>query len=255
MRGYVSLTDNGWYQFPLARPVRAAQAPATPGRRARVVEGLNRMIGCIAVTDVVMFTPDEWVRTPADWSPNIVSGRTYDLDPGEGRHLWQACLERAAQRRRAADWVVESLERERTGKPLLIRPRLGQASFRLAVLDAYGQQCAVTHEHSLPVLEAAHIRPWHVGGAHALPNGMPLRRDLHRLFDLGYVTIGPDLRFAVSRRLRDDYANGRSYYALTARRSGYPTIPRRGRTPSFWRGTRRRSSWRDNGGGVSQRVA
>jgi len=83
----------------------------------------------------------------------------------------------------------------------------------------------VTHEHSLPVLEAAHIRPWHAGGAHAIPNGMPLRRDLHRLFDLGYVTIRPDLRFAVSPRLRDDYANGRSYYALDGGEIGLPDDP------------------------------
>jgi predicted restriction endonuclease len=67
------------------------------------------------------------------------------------------------------------------------------------------------------VLEAAHIRPWAAGGGHALPNGLPLRRDLHRLFDLGYVTVRPDLRFAVSRSLRDEFANGRVYYALDGR--------------------------------------
>lgn len=70
---------------------------------------------------------------------------------------------------------------------------------------------------TLPVLEAAHIRPWAAGGVQEHPNGMPLRRDLHRLFDLGYVTIRADLRFAVSRRLRDDYANGRSCYDLDGR--------------------------------------
>lgn len=57
------------------------------GGEPRAVDGLNRMIGCIAVTDVVMFTPDEWVPTPADWARNVLSGRTYDLDAGEGRRL------------------------------------------------------------------------------------------------------------------------------------------------------------------------
>jgi putative restriction endonuclease len=93
------------------------------------------------------------------------------------------------------------------------------------VLDAYGRQCAVTTEHSLPVLEAAHIRPWAVGGGHVLPNGVPLRRDLHRLFDLGYVTIRPDLTFAVSRRLRDEYANGRVYHQLDGREIRLPAGP------------------------------
>ena len=49
------------------------------------------------------------------------------------------------------------------------------------------------------------------------PNGIPLRRDLHRLFDLGYVTIRPDMRFAASRRLRDEYANGRAYHERDGR--------------------------------------
>jgi putative restriction endonuclease len=34
------------------------------------------------------------------------------------------------------------------------------------------------------------------------------------LFDLGYVTVTPELRFEVSARLRGDYSNGRSYYPL-----------------------------------------
>ena len=179
---------------------------------------LNHVIGCIAVTEPVFFAPDEWVPTPADWSRNIVSGRTSDLTTGEGRRMWMACLERAAAKRGSeAVWAREALYDERAGRPTLITPRLGQASFRLAVLDAYDQQCAVTTEHSLPVLEAAHIRPWSAGGRHEVSNGVPLRRDLHRLFDLGYVTIRPDMRFAVGRRLRDDFANGRVYYELDGR--------------------------------------
>lgn len=177
--------------------------------------GRNRMIGCIAITEPVFFAPDEWVAVPSDWSRNIVSGRTEDLSRGDGLRMWTECLERAAARTDITiDWARDALGAQRGGRPVLITPRLGQSSFRLAVLDAYGQQCAVTTEHSLPVIDAAHIRPWAVGGVHAIPNGIPLRRDLHRLFDLGYVTIRPDMRFAVSRRLRDDYANGRAYYEL-----------------------------------------
>lgn len=58
-----------------------------------------------------------------------------------------------------------------------------------------------------------------------MPNGVPLRRDLHRLFDLGYVTIRPDLRLAVSGALRDEYANGRLYYELDGRRILLPAAP------------------------------
>jgi putative restriction endonuclease len=170
----------------------------------------DRPIGCISIAAPVFFPPDEWIATPADWRRNIVSGRTYDLSGGEGRTLWESCLERAAAAAPASDWVAESLERERHGKPQLALPRRGQGTFRLAVLDAYGGACAVTTEHSLPAIDAAHIRPWAAGGTHEVANGLPLRRDLHRLFDLGYVTVRPDHCFAVSPRLRDEWANGRS---------------------------------------------
>ena len=62
------------------------------------------------------------------------------------------------------------------------------------------------------------LKPWKDGGRHEVPNGLPLRRDVHRLFDLGFVTVRPDLTFAVSRALRDAYANGHTYYALERRR-------------------------------------
>lgn len=192
----------------------------------RAGQGRNRMIGCIAITEPVFFAPDEWVAVPRDWARNIVSGRTEDLSHGDGLRLWTECLERAAARADAAsDWMREAADAQRTGRPVLITPRLGQASFRLAVLDAYDRQCAVTTEHSLPVIDAAHIRPWAAGGTHSVPNGVPLRRDLHRLFDLGYVTIRPNMRLAVSRRLRDDYANGRVYYDLDGRELQLPLDP------------------------------
>lgn len=79
--------------------------------------------------------------------------------------------------------------------------------------DAYGK-CAVTREHSLPALEAAHIVPYAAGGQHEVPNGLLLRADIHRLFDRGYVTATPDYRFRVSPRLEDEFHNGRIYYQL-----------------------------------------
>jgi putative restriction endonuclease len=49
-----------------------------------------------------------------------------------------------------------------------------------------------------------------------------LRVDLHRLFDTGYVTVTPELRFEVGARLREDYRNGRSYYPLHGTRLEVP---------------------------------
>lgn len=199
--------------------------------RLRAIRARNRMdpraelrIGCILLVDPVIFEPDEWVRLPSDWRMRTVSGKTYDLTAGEGARVWRDCLDRVALR--AQPLGIHAPPPQRYGAPQLVRPRLGQGGFRVAVMDAYGRACAITTEHSLPVLEAAHIRPYAENGEHDVRNGLLLRSDIHRLFDRGYVTITPDLRFRVSPRLRHDYANGRTYYALDGQRISTPADPR-----------------------------
>ena len=107
---------------------------------------------------------------------------------------------------------------------ILVEPRLGQGTFRIAVTRAYDGACAITGEHSLPALEAAHVQPWAVGGPHSVRNGLLLRADVHRLYDTGYVTVTPDYRFKVSPRLIDDFHNGREYERCQGR---LITLPRR----------------------------
>jgi putative restriction endonuclease len=116
----------------------------------------------------------------------------------------------------------QSLTPDRYGAPVLVRPRLGQGAFRVSVTEAYNRACAVTKEHSLPALEAAHIRPFAKEGPHEVRNGLLLRADLHRLFEQGYLTVTPKYALEVSDRLRDDYHNGRSYYPLSGARICVP---------------------------------
>ena len=82
-----------------------------------------------------------------------------------------------------------------------------------SVTDAYQRRCAVTGEKTLPVLEAAHIKPYAELGPHRVSNGILLRSDLHKLFDLGYITVTPELHLEVSPRLQEEWQNGREYYA------------------------------------------
>lgn len=103
---------------------------------------------------------------------------------------------------------------KRYGTPTLISPRLGQGAFRVLVTDAYKRRCAITGESTLPVLEAAHILPFVNSGPHQVSNGLLLRSDFHKLFDLGYVTVDTDLRVRVSKRIREDWFNGKAYYRL-----------------------------------------
>jgi putative restriction endonuclease len=177
-------------------------------------------IGCIMISAPVFFNQSEWIDPPADWPPTgIQQGKSYSMGYGEGRRVFLDCLRRAENGNHY--WNVEPISNrinepaERYGTPITVTPRLGQGLFSMDVREAYNGACAVTHEHSAPVLEAAHIRPFARGGEHKIENGLLLRRDVHRLFDLGYVTITPEYQFKVGNRLRDDYQNGRSYYELS----------------------------------------
>jgi putative restriction endonuclease len=147
---------------------------------------------------------------PASWAPNIVSFKAYTTDNADGLALWEAVNARLNREPRLG--FVDPPARY--GEPCLIRPRLGQGAFRVLVTDIYERRCAITQERTLPALEAAHIRPFSDGGTHEAPNGLLLRRDIHSLFDAGYVTVTPDYRFEVSRRIKEEFANGRHYYAL-----------------------------------------
>lgn len=115
--------------------------------------------------------------------------------------------------KREAIFVAEG-DRPIYGDPILIRPRLGQGSFRVLLTDTYQRRCAVTGEKALPVLEAAHIKPVAEEGTHQVSNGLLLRSDVHTLFDRGYVTVTSEFKFRVSRRLKTDFDNGEHYYQL-----------------------------------------
>lgn len=151
-----------------------------------------------------------WVPVPESWSPNIVTGKRFSVEDRDGLHLWQA----VADRMQAGRSTIIETDVVRYGNPTLIKPRLGQGAFRLSVIDSCERRCAVSGEMTLPILDAAHIHSFHAGGDHDPSNGLLLRTDIHRLFDLGYVTVSPDKRFEVSHRLKDDFDNGRHYYDL-----------------------------------------
>ena len=48
---------------------------------------------------------------------------------------------------------------------------------------------------------------------------------MHTLFDAGYLTVTPDLWVRVSRRTREQFENGRDYYALDGRELAGPMAP------------------------------
>lgn len=175
-------------------------------------------IGCILLTSATFFRDDEWVRAPSDFSGPIVQGKTYDLSQGEGLRMWHQCLARAG----SPEFVPRELPISGGyGPETTVRPRLGQRSFRVVVLDTYSRRCAITNERTLPALEAAHIRDYHDVQEHSINNGISFRADIHKLFDRGYVTVTPDYHFEVSKRIKEEFENGRDYYALNGKSFAY----------------------------------
>lgn len=202
---------------------------ATIRERIRYDEGKGSSeIGCIQLVSPVFFPPSAWIQQPTDWRPRTQTSVRYDLQVGEGGRVWASCLAQETSLSMSRPKIeIPFLEElgPRYGKSRIVQPRLGQATFRTAVLDAYGRACAVTGEHSLPALEASHIRSYAKDGPHEVRNGLLLRADLHRLFDTGYVTVTKDLRLEVGGRLRDDYRNGKSYYPLHGAPLSCPDVP------------------------------
>lgn len=70
-----------------------------------------------------------------------------------------------------------------------IAARQGQAKFRKGLLDAYGGRCCLSGCSIREIVEAAHIYPYAGKSTNDLTNGLPLRADLHTLFDLGLIRI------------------------------------------------------------------
>jgi putative restriction endonuclease len=179
-------------------------------RRSGVNPHEDYTIGCVILSDPFFFERGDWIPAPADFHPNIVRGKGYDLASESGRKLWDELVARRAGRR----GIVAEPSGPMYGDPVEVRPRLGQGGFRVMVTDVYERRCAVTGEKALPVLEAAHIRPVSQGGVHDVRNGILLRSDVHTLFDVGFVTITNRYRFHVSSRLKEDFDNGEHYYKL-----------------------------------------
>lgn len=174
-------------------------------------------IGCTVLANPFFFERREWLSDPPGWASPIVRGKMYDTSDTDGLEIWHG-----VQARISAETDLTESERiaiaaepgEKYGAPVSVKPRIGQSSFRLLVTEAYQRRCAITGENTLVALEAAHIVPYSGTGSHNVRNGLLLRADFHRLFDVGLVSVTPDLNIRISPRIREEWSNGKVYYRL-----------------------------------------
>ena len=127
-----------------------------------------------------------WPTYVADWSPAELKAR---LAFGAG-----ASVEKS--------WSLPDAPERRYGLRL-VRQRLHQATFREAVISAYGGRCAISGLPEPRLLDAAHIiadRDEDLGQP-IVPNGLPLSKIHHAAFDANLIGIDPDYRVHVADAL------------------------------------------------------
>ena len=81
---------------------------------------------------------------------------------------------------------------------VMMNKRLHQSLFRVRVLDAYAETCAVCRLRHWELLDAAHILPdRHPLGDPVVPNGLALCKLHHAAFDADMLGVRPDLKIEV----------------------------------------------------------
>ena len=193
--------------------------------RARLNRPADAQLRCLVLRDAVFLPQDRWLPwgPGEEWSPNLVAYRGYNLATDPGRSLDAILCSAHPGPVPDLQPTFEPLEDDERRRVEAVHPeRQGQGTFRLRLLRAYDGQCAVTGEHAVPVLEAAHIQRYLGPASNHPQNGIVLRSDLHRLYDAGYVTVDRELRLEVSSRLRDEFENGKHYYEMAGHRVHVP---------------------------------
>lgn len=187
----------------------------------RTAEDLRKPVGCMILRDARFWPDHRWIpwgteRGHAD--TGIQRGRT-ETDPANVARLFDEL--RRDDVAPPPDLLEEFEPLHVDERMLVSRPRVereGQGTFRLRLLDAYGRQCAITGEHTEPVLDAAHIQDYLGPKSNHVRNGMVLTKEFHALFDRGLVTVEPPTRakpdlyvVRVSRLIHDRWNNGKRY--------------------------------------------
>jgi len=178
----------------------------------------NPQIGCIVLTNPIFFEEEDWIETPKSWSKSIVQGKSYSTEDQDGAQLWkkiELLLEKYLVNKyeyNLNQLHIEEPSSPMYGKSILSKVRLGQGAFRVLITDAYEKRCSISGEKTLPVLEAAHIKPYSESGPHLISNGILLRSDLHKLFDHGYITVTKKYKIEISKKIKEEFQNGKDYY-------------------------------------------
>ncbi len=107
--------------------------------------------------------------------------------------------------------AIEAQKLDTTTRLALTEARIGQGTYRAALLSRWQGQCAVTGVGHSSFLVASHIKPWRLAtNPERLDptNGLLLTPNLDRAFDQGFITFDTDGFIRVSEALIPSDAHG-----------------------------------------------
>lgn len=155
----------------------------------------------------------------ASWPAYIVSDHPDDLsvlvsivDPGELRPDLDPTAITVAERRYYSR---------------LTKQRLHQAAFRVNVLSAYRDACAMCELKHVELLDAAHIVSDALGGAPVVPNGLALCKIHHAAFDHQIIGLRPDHVVEVREDVLDEIDGPMLRHGLQEMHGRTISLPRR----------------------------
>ena len=107
--------------------------------------------------------------------------------------------------------VIESIKSDvtipDTERKAIIQARVGQGSFRKALIEKYHGTCLITGINLPKLLVASHIKPWSVSSnieRLSVDNGLLLSATYDRLFDSGLITFDKSGKIYISSLVCDD---------------------------------------------------
>ena len=225
------IVGGGWFAHATILPCSLAweafgeeNGAATLGEmRARIIRCTKRSaddredfhIGCRILTQPFFLPEYAWIPVGEFWPRNIVLFKTYSTDEADGMQLWDKIQDAISA---GVLGAARGPIRRADARPSAPRPRrLSHPRHR----QLSSPMCRDARAYPTGARSGAYpaVRG---GGEHEASNDVLLRRDIHSLFDAGYLTIMPNLHFEVSRRIKEEFENGRQYYELHGREIALP---------------------------------
>jgi putative restriction endonuclease len=163
------------------------------------------------------------------WFQGVASGTYLPIYPvwlvaeEPANHQFVVALD--VHQRRAWDGGEGHTELSRAYAARVVYERLHQPLFRVRVLNAYANRCALCGLRHPELLDAAHIRADALGGAPVVPNGIAMCRIHHAAFDALLIGVRPDYVLHVRRELMEEKDGPTLTHALQGLQGQRMTLP------------------------------